>query len=678
MKKITLYILLFFLSIIVNAQQEALFTHYMFNKLLYNPATAGTENNIELMSIHRSQWVAFKGAPVTQNLIGQLPINNKMGLGLTVLNDKAGPLRYTNFSGDYSYSIQISEKSKLAFGVKASLNLLSANINQLVAIDQSDVTLNENINNNTSSNIGAGLYYYSNNMFVGVSSPRIIQNRISTTNNLGTSTSILEEVRHYYIVAGKTFILTDTESLVYKPTTLIKATENGPVQIDITSTFEYNNKISGGIAWRINEGLGLLFGLNITQNLGFGYAYDWSYGNQTFKYNGGSHEAFIRYRINKKVKSPKTIIDDIVVEEQKTQSDSAIKKILTAINGLVEYNKLPAENIELALFDENDHINAIQKVISDKNGNFKFAQLDVHHNYILRIEEEKENDSEKYQVFFTNTKGEKILKANFLGKGKYTFKTLPYDKYQELPLMEEKDESLFTVNVFAKIYDKLGNTIDNGLEVLLIDDDGLIILKNFTDANGSISFSKLLPDDEYLFIIPEKDENLIFVAFDNNGNIIDTLQRLDNGRYVYRRLKSQQETLDLFNENGMKIKVGTNENFVISKILYDYKSSEINPDAAKELNKLLVILKNNSDIIIELTSHTDSKGNPAYNKKLSEERAKKTKDYLVSIGVNPSRIKEKGLGSSNPIAPNSNPDGSDNPEGRAKNRRTEFKIIKLK
>ena len=115
---------------------------------------------------------------------------------------------------------------------------------------------------------------------------------------------------------------------------------------------------------------------------------------------------------------------------------------------------------------------------------------------------------------------------------------------------------------------------------------------------------------------------------------------------------------------------------VINNIYYEYDESRLRDDSYPVLDQLISMLNENKDMRLELGAHTDSKGSDAYNQKLSEARAKSVVDYLVNKGIDPSRLVSKGYGESNPIAENQNPDGSDNPDGRQKNRRTEFKIIK--
>lgn len=117
------------------------------------------------------------------------------------------------------------------------------------------------------------------------------------------------------------------------------------------------------------------------------------------------------------------------------------------------------------------------------------------------------------------------------------------------------------------------------------------------------------------------------------------------------------------------------KNYVLNNIYYEYDKAELSKESEAELRNLFVILQSNPTMVIELSSHTDNKGTEEYNHKLSEDRAQSCVNYLIELGIAANRLKAKGYGESNPIAPNENEDGSDNPDGRAKNRRTEFKII---
>ena len=348
----------------------------------------------------------------------------------------------------------------------------------------------------------------------------------------------------------------------------------------------------------------------------------------------------------------------------------------TSMSGLLEYDKLASAGTTINLLDEDD--NVIRTVITDDLGKFKFDKLDLDQHYMMSIDADDDSFLEGVKLYMTNSNGEKVLLANRLGKGKFTFQAMPYSYYDQLELMVEEDESLFTISVFGQIYKKLPGDYTDGMEVWVVDDEGNIIGKAQADKEGKFSFDKLSPDEQYLFMLAEDDELLNMIIVDENGNVIESAKRLLDAKYRYIRLDPDQNVITLINEIDEVIKIAENENFIISKVLYEYRSAEINEAAAIELDKLVLILKKNKDIGVELSSHTDSKGSDSYNMELSQKRAEKAVEYVLSKGIEKRKIIAKGFGETQPVAPNELANGKDNPEGRAKNRRTEFKVIKLK
>ena len=186
--------------------------------------------------------------------------------------------------------------------------------------------------------------------------------------------------------------------------------------------------------------------------------------------------------------------------------------------------------------------------------------------------------------------------------------------------------------------------IENGVEVLLKSVE--------TNQFGKIS-GDLEPDKEYRIEL-RKD------GFLNNDIFINT-----TGMTGTQRISK-----------FVGLTQNTTEQLIINNIEYDFNSPNLTENAKKELdNALIKVLQENPTIQIEIGSHTDSKGTAEYNKTLSQQRAESVVKYLTSKGIDAKRLKAKGYGEGNPIAPNENPDGSDNEAGRQKNRRTEFKII---
>ncbi len=287
------------------AQQDAMFTHYSFNTLAVNPGYAGSRDALTVTLLHRSQWVSFPGAPTTQTLTMHAPVaNEKVGVGLSILNDKIGPSTQTSFFADFAYKIKVG-KGKLAFGLKGGFNMISLDINELATIQPNDPAFQENTQSKLLPNIGFGGYYSTAKYYVGLSTPRLLENDFSTD-----ATSVASgEQRHYFFIGGAIFKLNESGSIKLRPTTFVKVTSGAPVEMDLTALFYLNDTFWAGPMFRTGDAVGLLGGMNIMENLSLGYSYDWSFANKTGVYNGGSHEIMLRYDFfftdQKKIKSPR-------------------------------------------------------------------------------------------------------------------------------------------------------------------------------------------------------------------------------------------------------------------------------------------------------------------------------------------------------------------------------------
>ena len=287
------------------AQQDAMFTHYMFNTQAVNPGYAGTRNALTVTGLHRSQWVGFDGAPITQTLTLHTPVaNDKLGLGLSVVNDKIGPINTTSFFVDFAYKFKVSQKGKLSLGLKAGANLMQGALTTLELDQTGDNAFSQNIESQFLPNFGFGAYYYQDTWYVGVSTPRLLENDFKTNSTTG---GVASEKRHYFLIAGAVFKLSNTLKL--KPTTFVKVTTGAPIEADLTATFLFKDKLWAGPMFRTGDAVGGLIGYQFTDQLAAGYSYDWSYTNRTFRYNGGSHEIMLRYDFffneKKKIRSPR-------------------------------------------------------------------------------------------------------------------------------------------------------------------------------------------------------------------------------------------------------------------------------------------------------------------------------------------------------------------------------------
>jgi type IX secretion system PorP/SprF family membrane protein len=299
----------------IHAQQDPMYTHYMYNTLAVNPAYAGTRDALTLTGLGRKQWVGFDGAPTSITGTAHMPIGEKIGVGLSFINDQIGPLKNNQIYGDIAYHLKLNAKSKLSFGVKGGINLWSANLGNLkTGNSNTDLSLyNYNVSNNLTPNLGAGLYYHRERFYLGLSVPKLLQNKVGTTqlvdpagNNIG-SANLLTEQFHWFTIVGTLFQLSD--DLKLKPTALIKITPKSPIQADLTGTFIFADKFNLGAMYRTADAAGILLGIDLTPQFYVGYSFDWSFTNKTGKYNNGSHEVMLRYDLifnNKaKIKSPR-------------------------------------------------------------------------------------------------------------------------------------------------------------------------------------------------------------------------------------------------------------------------------------------------------------------------------------------------------------------------------------
>ncbi|WP_343748824.1 type IX secretion system membrane protein PorP/SprF [Fluviicola sp.] len=289
------------------AQQQAAYTHYMYNTLVINPAYAGSRDALTFTALGRFQWVGFKGAPTTQTFTVHTPIAKKnIGLGMSFMNDKIGPTNNTSVNVDFAYRLKLSTKARLCFGVNGGFNSFTANVNSLTLSDPNDASFMSNMRGKMLPSLGAGLYFQMPNFYVGASVPSILENSLFATGS-SSSMDISREQRHYYVIAGAVFPL--SPSVKFKPTALAKIVQNAPFQVDMTATFMLRDLVDLGVMYRTGDGVGALLGIHISQQLLFGYSFDWSTGVRTGKYNGGSHELMLRYDLlfnnDGKIKSPR-------------------------------------------------------------------------------------------------------------------------------------------------------------------------------------------------------------------------------------------------------------------------------------------------------------------------------------------------------------------------------------
>ncbi|MFV8225657.1 type IX secretion system membrane protein PorP/SprF [Christiangramia aquimixticola] len=296
MKKVYLIIIILFVGATATAQQLPQFTQYMYNTTSINPAYAGSRDALSITALSRNQWVGLEGAPVTQTLSFNSPLqNDKVALGLSIINDKIGDENTTFIYGDFSYRVDLSADVSLRLGLKAGAYYYGLDDPTF-----GDDPFFQDEFNRWTPNFGAGAYLSAQNWYVGFSAPKLI----NKDNNRLEEFKALEQV-HYYLTSGYVFDL--NSNLKFRPSTLLKATKGAPLSVDVTGTVIFDEKFYLGVNYRIDDALGAFLDVQLFPGFRAGYAYDYSISDIQ-PYTSGSHEFILIYELrakNTRYKSPR-------------------------------------------------------------------------------------------------------------------------------------------------------------------------------------------------------------------------------------------------------------------------------------------------------------------------------------------------------------------------------------
>ena len=288
------------------AQQDPLYTQYRNNMLSVNPAYAGSRDALTIGLLHRSQWVGIDGAPTTQTLTIHGPlVNENLGFGFSVVHDKIGPTSSTGLYGDLSGRVKLTSNGYLAGGIKLGLNFFRSNLTDVATGAQGDDPYSQNTSR-ILPNLGFGVYYYTPKFYLGLSSPKLVQNVLYADDLPSGEVFEVTEKRHYFAIAG--VVLELNPNLKFRPSVLARLVEGAPNSLDVTGSFIFADKFWIGGYYRYQESLGILLDYNFTPQLKVGYSYDFTL-TELQDYNSGSHEISITYDFifndAKKIKSPR-------------------------------------------------------------------------------------------------------------------------------------------------------------------------------------------------------------------------------------------------------------------------------------------------------------------------------------------------------------------------------------
>ena len=286
-----------------SAQQEPAFTQYMFNTQTINPAYAGTWESMGFLVLAREQWLGIDRAPSTQTFSYQTILRNeKIGLGLNMINDRFGFENRLTVNGDYSYKVLFSENLFFRMGLKVGFTNYSNNLSDYSLIDETDPHFLGDVNQKFMPNFGVGGFLYNENFYFGFSMPKLLKNEFDNNYN---NYSVSAEMRHLFVMGGYVFTLSDF--LKFKPTVLGKYISGSPVQFDFTGNFLIREKVWLGAMYRTGDSFGFIAQLLINNNFRLGYAVDFA-TTELRRYQNGTHEIMVAYELrflNKNVISPR-------------------------------------------------------------------------------------------------------------------------------------------------------------------------------------------------------------------------------------------------------------------------------------------------------------------------------------------------------------------------------------
>lgn len=298
MKKLFLLTTALFIGGVLFAQQGIQYTNFMFNKLAFNPAYAGSHEVPCLSGIHRSQWVGLEGAPTSQTVNFHMPLFGKrVGFGVSVQHDKIGPT--DSYWANLSYAYRMPIKSgTLSVGLQASMRSYMLNLTDARTIEGNDPAVMTGSANKILPNLGLGVYYLNKGFYAGLSMPYVVKNDLSFYEGLNGNSDFAQEEPHIYGMAGVKIKL--TEKIDLKPAILAKYVEDAPFDMDIHASFIFSKLVGIGATYRLGgfdysggDSLDALLHFNFGK-FKIGTAYDLSL-SKVRNFHDGTFEVFLEY-----------------------------------------------------------------------------------------------------------------------------------------------------------------------------------------------------------------------------------------------------------------------------------------------------------------------------------------------------------------------------------------------
>ena len=280
------------------AQNQFHIGQYAVHQPFLNPASIGTFGEINMALVYKNQWVGFEGAPHLGGFNYNMPLNKKQThfIGVTTIMDKVGVNTSTEIAASYAYKIKTGDKSRLIFGLSSSLNLVKADLDQIVTTDANDPLYTSNSPVFALPNFKFGSYFYRNSFYVGFVMPNILQNRVVEVNG-GPKGEVKFNAKniHYYLHGGYKWTIKEKHNVIFS--TLFKQVSGSPLQIDFNINTMFKDRFGVGVSYRTSNELMANIQIYVVPQLLLSYGYEYGFSALNDFYSG-THEVMLVYRIN--------------------------------------------------------------------------------------------------------------------------------------------------------------------------------------------------------------------------------------------------------------------------------------------------------------------------------------------------------------------------------------------
>jgi len=286
--------------VVLQAQQDPMYSQYMFNMVSVNPAFTGTREMLTATALYRKQWVGIDGAPTTLTFSADSPIRGqRMALGMNIMSDKIGISKTLLINGSYAYRVTFVNGGVLSLGLQAGINQYRADYSSVKTYypGMDPPPMDAAFASSTASifpNFGFGAYYYTGRFFVGAGVPKMLKNNLSGTNSptLDFTSYPNRQNRHLFVSTGYSFDMNSDWTL--KPSLLIKGVHGAPLEMDINVNAWWREKVGAGLSYRTADAVVAMVQFQARPEINFGYAYDMTLSKFSGT-NAGSHELMVRY-----------------------------------------------------------------------------------------------------------------------------------------------------------------------------------------------------------------------------------------------------------------------------------------------------------------------------------------------------------------------------------------------